>query len=42
LAALPEGFELVTVPLHIVFGLTAVLIMPRLIRNGRLEQATTA
>jgi hypothetical protein len=40
LAALPEGFALVTVPLHIVFGLTAVLIMPRLVGNGRLETTT--
>ncbi len=28
LAALPEGFDLVTVPLHIVFGVTAVTLMP--------------
>ncbi len=28
LAALPEGFDLLTVPLHIVFGLTAVTVMP--------------
>ena len=28
LAALPDGFDLVTIPLHIVFGLTAILIIP--------------
>ena len=28
LAALPEGFDLLTVPLHLVFGATAVFIMP--------------
>jgi ABC-type Co2+ transport system permease subunit len=33
LAALPEGFDLVTVPLHIVFGLTAIFLMPRLVTS---------
>ncbi len=28
LDALPEGFDLVTIPLHIVFGLTAIFVMP--------------
>ena len=31
LSLLPEGFDLVTVPLHIVFGLSAILIVPKLI-----------
>jgi hypothetical protein len=31
LAALPDGFDLITIPLHIVFGLTAVFIMPWLV-----------
>lgn len=31
LAALPEGFDLVTVPLHIVFGLAAIFLMPWLV-----------
>jgi hypothetical protein len=31
LAALPEGFDLVTVPLHVVFGLTAITVMPWLV-----------
>jgi hypothetical protein len=34
LAALPERFDLVTVPLHIVFGLTAVFIMPWLVKKN--------
>ena len=33
LAALPEGFDLVTVPLHIVFGLTAISLMPWLVKR---------
>jgi len=28
LEVLPEGFELVTIPLHIVFGLTAITLIP--------------
>ena len=28
LETLPDGFDLVTIPLHIVFGLTAILIIP--------------
>jgi hypothetical protein len=28
LEALPDGFDLVTIPLHIVFGLTAIVIIP--------------
>lgn len=31
LAALPEGFDLVTVPLHIVFGLAAIFLLPWLV-----------
>lgn len=31
LAALPEGFDLVTVPLHLVFGLTAIVLIPWLV-----------
>ena len=31
LAALPEGFDLVTIPLHLVFGLTAIFLMPWLV-----------
>jgi hypothetical protein len=31
LSALPEGFVLLTVPLHIVFGLAAIFIMPWLV-----------
>ena len=31
LSLLPEGFDIVTVPLHIVFGLTAIFVMPRLV-----------
>ena len=34
LAALPEGFDLVTVPLHVVFGFTAILLMPWLAKRG--------
>lgn len=30
LSQLPAGFDLITVPLHIIFGLSAILIMPRL------------
>lgn len=33
LAALPEGFDLVTVPLHFAFGLTAILLMPWLVER---------
>ncbi len=33
LDALPEGFDLVTIPLHLVFGLTAVTLMPWLVRD---------
>ena len=33
LSLLPEGFDLITVPLHIVFGLTAIVIMPKLATN---------
>jgi hypothetical protein len=33
LAALPVGFDLVTVPLHLVFGLTAVLWIPRFVNR---------
>lgn len=29
--ALPEGFDLVTVPIHMVFGLTAISLMPWLV-----------
>ncbi len=35
LAALPAGFDLVTIPLHLVFGLTAILVMPRLVDRRR-------
>ena len=38
LDALPDGFDLVTVPLHIVFGLTAVLLMPWLVTRKRSGQ----
>ena len=31
LSMLPAGFDRITVPLHIVFGLSAILIMPRLV-----------
>lgn len=31
LAALPEDFNLVTVPLHIIFGLSATFLMPWLV-----------
>ena len=31
LSMLPEGFDIITVPLHIVFGLTAIFVMPRLL-----------
>jgi hypothetical protein len=34
LEALPEGFDLLTIPLHIVFGLTAVFIMPWLVAKN--------
>lgn len=34
LAALPESFDLLTVPLHLVFGLTAILLLPRFVRRA--------
>lgn len=34
LAALPEGFDLLTVPLHLVFGLTGIVFMPRLVERA--------
>lgn len=34
LAALPEGFDLVTVPLHLVFGLTAIFLMPWIVSKN--------
>jgi hypothetical protein len=40
LAALPEGFDLVTVPLHIVFGLTAVFfLVPWLVNRNAATSA---
>ena len=34
LTALPEGFDVLTVPLHIVFGMTAVTILPALVPDS--------
>jgi hypothetical protein len=34
LAALPEGFNIITAPLHIVFGFSAMFIMPWLLTKG--------
>ena len=33
LSALPEGFDIITVPLHIIFGLTAITIMPTMAKG---------
>jgi hypothetical protein len=37
LAALPEGFDLLTVPLHLVFSLTAILLMPWLVKRRQAK-----
>ncbi|KAA3642981.1 MAG: hypothetical protein DWQ07_20885 [Chloroflexi bacterium] len=34
LSMLPEGFDIITVPLHIVFGLTAIFVMPWLLARS--------
>ena len=41
LSQLPAGFELITVPLHIIFGLSAILIMPRLLSKNTNQTEQT-
>ena len=38
LAALPDGFDLLTIPLHLVFGLTALFLMPWIVARGQGEK----
>lgn len=37
LSVLPEGFDLFTVPLHLVFGLSGIFLMPWLIERESLR-----
>jgi hypothetical protein len=37
LEALPDGFDLVTIPLHIVFGLTAILLLPWVVERSQVD-----